>query len=86
MEHSVESLPDVTPTSESAVILHILDVGRKGGREGGISLSVSEALEEIAVGVRRFVPFLDGRRCFLCGLEGSSGVYCVGLGLLLQTV
>lgn len=37
---------------------------------------VSEGLEEIAVGVRRFVPFLDSRRCFLCGLEGSSGVHC----------
>lgn len=36
-------------------------------------LAVSEGLEEIAVGVRRCVPFLDRRRCFLCSLEASSG-------------
>lgn len=43
-------------------------------------------MKEIAAGVRRFVPFLDKRRCFLCGLEDSSGVYCVVIDLLLEKV
>lgn len=36
-------------------------------------LSVSEGMEEIAVSVQLFVPFLDKRRCFLCCWKSPWG-------------